>query len=195
MSAARPTDPVPRRILFYGVTGSGKSTAAVRLGERLRLPVTLVDEIGWLPDWVPRPLEEQIALIDAAVAPEGWVLDSAYSSWRDRVLPRVELIVGLDDPRWFSLQRLVRRTVRRVATREPTFQGNVETLRLQLSSNSIIRWHFASWKRKRRLMRAWEKDPDAPPVLLFRRARDLDRWIASLAPRADGTAGSESAGG
>ena len=32
------------RILVYGVTGSGKSTAALRIGEVTGLPVTLVDD-------------------------------------------------------------------------------------------------------------------------------------------------------
>lgn len=39
-----------RRILFYGVTGSGKSTAATRFGRARGLPVVLVDDaVGWLP--------------------------------------------------------------------------------------------------------------------------------------------------
>ncbi|WP_345750261.1 adenylate kinase [Microbacterium rhizophilus] len=180
MSAGDPTAPVPHRILLYGVTGSGKSTAALRIGERLGIPVTLADEIGWLPGWVNRPLAEQIALVDDVVAQEAWILDSAYSSWKDRVIPRVELIVGLDYPRWFSLQRLIRRTLRRIRTREEVFQGNVETWKVQLSRESIIRWHFASWARKRARMRAWAADPAAPPVLLFRRARDLERWVERL---------------
>lgn len=46
------------RILVYGLTGSGKSTVAVRIGEVTGLLVTLVDE---LPDcrtgspWTPTP--------------------------------------------------------------------------------------------------------------------------------------------
>ena len=45
---------------MHGVTGSGKSTAAVALGRALVLPVHLVDEeFGWLPGWVQRPAEEQ----------------------------------------------------------------------------------------------------------------------------------------
>ena len=39
----------PDRILVYGVTGSGKSTAALAIGARTGLPVTLVDELTWLP--------------------------------------------------------------------------------------------------------------------------------------------------
>ena len=30
----------PARILVYGVTGSGKSTGAIKIGERTGLPVT-----------------------------------------------------------------------------------------------------------------------------------------------------------
>lgn len=33
-----------QRILIHGVSGSGKSTAAIILGRVLRIPVTLVDE-------------------------------------------------------------------------------------------------------------------------------------------------------
>lgn len=39
-----------RRVLIHGATGSGKSTAAARIGRILDLPVHLADEeIGFLP--------------------------------------------------------------------------------------------------------------------------------------------------
>ncbi|GAA3645875.1 isopentenyl transferase family protein [Microbacterium marinilacus] len=175
--ATHAADVVPSRILLYGATGAGKTTAAVRLGEKLGLPVVLADEIGWLPQWVSRPVDEQIALVDDAVARDAWVFDSAYSSWRERVRPRADLIIGLDFPRWLSLLRVTRRAVRRVITREELFAGNRETWRQLLSRDSIVVWHFRSWRRKRRAMRAWAADATGPPVLLFRRPRDLERWI------------------
>src|SRR3954467_15292394 len=42
-----------RRILVYGVTGSGKSTAATRIAAVTGLPLHLADELTWLPGWVP----------------------------------------------------------------------------------------------------------------------------------------------
>ena len=84
----------PDRILLYGVTGSGKSTAALALGERTGLPVTLVDELTWLPGWVPVEQSRQREVIGEVVAGERWVLDSSYAAWLDLVLPRVDLVVG-----------------------------------------------------------------------------------------------------
>lgn len=173
-----------RRILVYGVTGSGKSTAATRIAAALGLPRHLADELTWEPGWTPVDPEEQRNRFAAIVAGDRWVLDTAYSAWSDLVLPRTELVVGLDFPRWLSLQRLLRRTAVRIVDRRPICNGNIETLRAAFSSDSILVWHARSFARKRRRMRAWYAAPDGPPVLLFTRSADLDRWIKGLSPAA-----------
>jgi adenylate kinase family enzyme len=171
---------LPDRVLLYGVTGSGKSTAALAIGARTGHPVTLVDELTWLPGWVPVEQSVQRELIGEIVAGERWLLDSSYGDWLSFVLPRVELVVGLDYPRWLSLSRLVRRTVSGAITREPRCNGNVETWRSMLSRESIIRWHFQSFERKRERMRAWAASSDGPEVLLFRHPRELEAWLATV---------------
>ena len=54
------------RILVYGVTGSGKSTAAQLIAARTLLPLTLADELTWAPDWVPVAEDEQRRLFARA---------------------------------------------------------------------------------------------------------------------------------
>ncbi|SDS29251.1 Adenylate kinase [Agrococcus carbonis] len=169
-----------RRILCIGVTGSGKSTLATALGARLGLPVTLVDELCWEPGWQQAPREEQDRRVLPILERDAWVLDTAYSGQAARALERADAIVALDYPRLVSLGRLLRRTARRIRTREPVCNGNVETLRLALARDSIIVWHFRSWRRKRRRMRAWHADASLPPVLLLARPSDTDALLASL---------------
>ncbi|MGH3361966.1 MAG: adenylate kinase [Nocardioides sp.] len=169
-----------RRILVYGVTGSGKSVAAAAIAERTGLPLTLVDELTWLPGWVPVDEGVQRARFAEIAAGDAWVLDTAYGAWLDVALRRAELVVGLDYPRWLSLQRLVRRTALRMIDRRPICNGNTESLRSTLSRDSIIAWHFRSFTRKRARMRAWAASSPGPDVLLFSRPRDLDAWLDGL---------------
>lgn len=169
-----------RRILVYGVTGAGKTTAATRLGARLGLPVHLADEeFGWLPGWVERPRPEQRALVEAVVAAEdAWIFDTAYSHWSDVVRARTDVVVALDYPRWLSFGRLLRRTAHRLVTRREMCNGNVETLAQTLSRNSILRWHVRSFARKRQRIRGWATASDGVKVFVARWPRDLERLLA-----------------
>ena len=169
-----------RRILVYGVTGSGKSTAAQHIAERTGLPLFLADGFCWEPGWTPVSEERQRERFEAATAGDAWVLDTAYGTSLDIAVPRAELIVALDYPRWFSLQRLVRRSVRRADTQQPICNGNTESWRRLASRDSILRWHFRSFARKRDRIREGAAAADGPPVLVLRRPRALEEFIATL---------------
>jgi adenylate kinase family enzyme len=168
-----------RRLMVYGVTGSGKTTAASRISAATGIPWTSVDDLTWEPGWVAVAEEEQQRRIADVCARDSWLLDTAYGSWIDIPLARVELILALDYPRWFSLQRLIRRSVARVFDKLPVCNGNVETWRQLLTVDSIIAWHFTSFRRKRKRIRAWEQ-AGRPRLIRFTRPRDLEAWIGSL---------------
>lgn len=169
-----------RRILVYGVTGSGKTTLAARLSASTGIGWHSVDDLTWEPGWVTVPEDEQRRRIAAICAQPSWILDTAYAAWLDIPLPRTELIVGLDYPRWFTFQRLLRRSLARVIDRHPVCNGNYETIRNTLAKDSILRWHAASYARKSERIRGWETDPTAPPVLRFTSARQTEAWLAGL---------------
>ncbi|MGH3303676.1 MAG: AAA family ATPase [Streptosporangiaceae bacterium] len=175
------------RVLVYGVTGSGKTTLARKVAEQTGVPWHSVDDLTWQPGWVGVPPAEQRRRIAAICAGERWILDSGYSSWLDVVLARADLIVALDYPRWRSLGRLIRRSLARAIDRRAICNGNTETVRLLLSRDSILRWHFRSFASKRARMRAWAADPAGPAVILLTSPAATRRWLASLQPRGTGS--------
>lgn len=172
----------PTRIMVYGVTGAGKSTLARVIAHRTGLPGVFIDDLTWQPGWVPVPPDEQRRIIGEVCGRDRWVIDHGYGAWIDLPLARVDLIVGLDYPRLLSLARLVRRCLTNLVTRRTLCNGNTESLGNLLGRDSIIWWHFTSFRRKRRRMRAWLVDPAAPAVVLFGRPRDATAWVESLAP-------------
>jgi adenylate kinase family enzyme len=170
-----------RRIVVYGVTGSGKSTLAEQISLATGIPWHPVDELTWRPGWVEVPKEEQRRLIQAICAEPEWILDAAYGSWLEIPLRRAEVVVALDYSRWFSLQRVVRRTLRRLVRHTPVCNGNYETLGRMLSPrDSIIGWHFRSFARKRSRMRTWAADPAGPAVLLLTSPRATRTFLAGF---------------
>lgn len=172
-------EPGPKRILVYGVTGSGKTTFARALAQKLDLPFHSVDELTWLPNWTERPLEEQIQIIAELCQTEEWVFDSAYGKWLNLPLDRVDLIIGLDYPRWLSLGRLIRRSIHRAATKTLICNGNIETWPKLLSRDSIIAWHFRSFKSKRTRMRTWADQNSGAKVILLRHPREAEALLSS----------------
>ncbi len=175
-----------RRVLVYGVTGSGKTTLAERLSAATSLPWHSVDDLTWDPGWVQVADDEQRRRISEICAGPEWILDTAYSRWRDIPLARAELIVALDYPRWVSLQRLIRRTAARSWHRTPICNGNSESLRIAFSRDSLVLWHFHSFARKRDRIRRWADQVEGPPVLRLTSPRQADEWLTSLGATAAG---------
>ena len=168
-----------RRILIYGVTGSGKTRLAARLSKTTGIPWHSVDDLTWLPGWQEVPLDQQVQKIRDICAREAWILDTAYAKWIDIPLANAELIVALDYPRWVSLIRLLRRTLARAVDGRPVCNGNRETWMQVLSKDSIIAWHFKSFARKRRRIRQWEEN--GLPIVRLRSPKEADSWHKGLA--------------
>src|ERR1700722_6307120 len=88
---------VVRRVAVIGSPGSGKSTVARRLGERLALPVVHLDQLFWRPGWVESSMEEFRELHAAVIGRDAWVVDGNYESGDQQArLARADAIVVLD---------------------------------------------------------------------------------------------------
>jgi adenylate kinase family enzyme len=154
---------------------------ASRLAEHTGLPWHPVDDLTWEPGWVPVPEAEQRRRIQEICAADRWILDTAYGQWLDVPLARAELIVGLDYPRLLSLSRLVRRSIMRALDHRLVCNGNTETFRQLFARDSLVVWHFRSFKRKRARMQAWEADRSGPETVRLASPRAAERWLNTFA--------------
>jgi len=168
-----------KRILIYGVTGSGKTTMAKHLSKQLDLPYIDVDSLTWEPNWVEVPLDIQEQRIRDICARDGWILDSAYGKWVNLPLDRVELVIGLDYSRMRVFSQLLRRTLRRAIKREPVCNGNVEQFSKMFSKDSILLWQHVSFHRKRERIHRWAAEGKFE-VKVLKRPIDFDLWLVEL---------------
>ncbi len=176
MVAGRIGKELPKRILVYGVTGSGKTTMATWLSEKTGIPWTEIDPLMWNPGWELIPVDQQRERIAEICASDEWILDAAYGPWLDIPLERVQLIIGLDFSRSRSFWQLLKRTIARAIDKKEVCNQNVETFKGMFSRQSILFWHFKSFGNKRRRMRQWYSSPTNFGVVLFKKPISPERW-------------------
>ncbi len=182
MRASDPRTPLPNRIWIVGPAGSGKSTLAKRLGRALRLPVAMIDELHWLPNWESRPDAELHASIENVARLPAWVIEGNYRRFRARQRHRIDLLIWLDLPLVYVLMRLLRRSLRRSLRGESCCNGNRESLRrLFLHRDSVVLYMLSTWSSHRR---AYRQDAARLSHLRLRSARDVERFVQSIAARA-----------
>ena len=174
-----------RRIVVVGNTGSGKTTLAGELAQRLALRHVELDALYWRPDWVAAPLEEFRTAVQKALKVDGWVVDGNYSKVRQVVWPQADTVVWLD----YSLSRIMWqlwwRTWRRWAKRELLWGTNRERLWHQfLSRDSLFLWALQTYRRRRREYPRLLCQPQYHHLTLVRLRSPLQtrRWLERVAP-------------
>lgn len=164
------------RVWIVGGSGSGKSTLARAVAARLGVAAVHLDDLHFLPGWVERPDADMLADLAPLLTGPRFVVDGNYSRFRRQFAERVDLFVWLDFPLPLAFARLVRRTGRRLLTREPCCNGNVEGWRQTFASRDSILWWCLTTHRRRR--RELAIDLAARPHVRLRSPRAVRAWLA-----------------
>lgn len=171
------------RISIIGTAGSGKTTLARRLAERLGLPHLELDAVFHQPGWTPLPDQEFTRTVADFVAQDRWVVCGKYAQVRPIVFGRADTIVCLDHDRLRQTLRVAGRTARRAARREVLWNGNRESWKalwvFQPGEDSIVRWAWDDIPRARALFDQVDAEwgPRGVDVVRLRGWRAIDRWL------------------
>lgn len=186
LSANDPLPLLPRRVLIAGVTGSGKTTLARRIGALWGLRHIEIDGLFHGPNWTPRP--QFLDDVRSFAAEDRWITEWQYGGkGTHRILgPRAQLVIWLDYPYRVVRNRLLRRTLMRRLLRTRLWNGNVEKpLWRRLGDEpeaNILRWQTHTLhKWGERMPQIAEEFPHLAIVRL-RTPREAERWLRTNSP-------------
>lgn len=177
--------------MVMGGPGNGKTTLARTLADRLGLAHIELDSLFHVTGFGSATDDEfRAGLVERmAEAPQGWVTCGNYISMcADLHVREADTIVWLDQDRRLVTWRVVKRTVRRAATREPLFGNDLREpwsnfLRWDPEHN-IIRWAWVHQPRyKIKLNRHIARPAWAHlDVHHLRTPHEVDEFLAGVEP-------------
>ena len=178
-----------RRVVLIGTSGCGKTTLARQLAQRLNVPHIELDALHWQPNWTETPRDRlvekaRLALDAADGASDGWTLCGHYGKVADLTWSRADTVIWLDYSMTVTFMRVLRRTLLRCWRQEKLWNGNRESLRLQLfDRDSLFLWVINTWRIRRRDTPRLLRDPRFAHlrVLRFRSPGQLEQWLAGQA--------------
>ncbi len=149
------------KVNVIGTSGSGKSTFAKRLAQKLNTPRLEMDAIFWGKDWYWPSDEEFFANLEARLAVSAWVLDGNYTrtipvKWRE-----VDTLIWID----FSFKRTLFQAIKRAVTRASKRQelwpntGNRESFKKLFSKDSIVLWTLKTYRKNKTKYVAIKNNP------------------------------------
>ena len=173
-----------RRVTVVGSSGSGKTTMATRLAERLGVPLVELDALNWGPNWTPAEPTVLVERVREATAGDAWVCDGNYSTRAQPIiLERADTVVWLDLPLRTCLVQMLRRTRRRIRSREELWAGNRESWRdAFIGRDALFWWLLTHYRRNRRHYETQLASPHYAHlrVLRFRSSQEADAWLAGV---------------
>ena len=139
---------IGRRIIVRGPTGSGKTTLASQVAERIDVPLIGLDSTFWQSRWAAKPMDELRADVYAAIQThkDAWVCDGNYHQTRTVTLPEADTVIWLRLPFRVAAWRLLERTIRLSRNREVLWGTKRESWRKSfLNRKSILLWLATHW--------------------------------------------------
>ncbi|AWT49114.1 adenylate kinase [Psychrobacter sp. YP14] len=150
-----------KKLNVLGTSGSGKSTFAKALADKLDCSYVEMDGLFWLDNWQHVDDQTFIKNIEKALDKPAFVLDGNYSrtipiKWKD-----IDTVIWLNYSFPLVLFRAFRRAIFRTISRKKLWgTNNVENLTRLFSKKSIIWWTITTHHKNRKKVRQLINKPE-----------------------------------
>jgi adenylate kinase family enzyme len=165
-----------------GTSGSGKTTVARNIANKLQMRHIELDAINWQPGWTELPKDKFRERVIKEIEHGDWTIDGNYRAVRDVIWDKVDTIVWLDIPFWPVFLRIVWRTVKRIVTREKLWNNNVEGFDALFGKYGMPMWVVKTHKKRKEEYPLLLANPDLSHINIkrFKSLKEVNEWIESL---------------
>jgi adenylate kinase family enzyme len=162
-----------KKILVMGRQGSGKSTFAKKLGEKLGIEVIHLDNHFHKNGWERVTKDEWRTIQAKLVSKKEWIIDGTYLSSIKPRLETADTVIFLDLPAWVSIYRAFKR-----------YMKNKGKVRSDLKDGMHEKIDFRFIKKittfsKRNVLAKVKEYPNVKTYIL-QNSKEVDKFIHNL---------------
>lgn len=172
------------RVNVVGLSGSGKSTVARRLGKAMQVKYVEMDRLFRGPNWTEPTKEEFRNRVAKAISGDSWILDGNYHSKTfDLKWERATSIVWVNTPFVRNIRQSISRAIKRAWSQEELWPGtgNRETFRKSFfSRQSIVLWAFNNYKKVQERYSSIRENPSWHHIrfIELRSRKDIEDFLS-----------------
>lgn len=136
-----------KKIIIIGTTGSGKSTFATKLAEKLNYPYIQLDKLFWKANWRWSSDEEFFQKIHDEIDRDSWIVDGNYTRTQAITWTNADTVIWIDLPFWLTFYQCFTRSLKRALLKTELWPntGNKESFTRMFSKDSILLWLFKTY--------------------------------------------------
>ena len=164
------------RIMIIGCPGSGKTTLALALKEKLGLPLVHLDQLWWTGNWENVTREEFDSRLATAVNLDQWIIDGNFSRTIEMRLQRCDTIIYLDFDRWACLWGVICRVLRNYGKHRPDMGGNCP----ERFDTEFLKWIWNYNKENRTRNYTWVAQAKHAKSILLKNRKEVKQFLESL---------------
>ncbi len=149
-----------KKIAIIGNCGSGKTSLAFQLQEKLKLPLYHLDQYAWRPHWERVDFEQFSEAHSELCKKEEWILEGLYTNLLYQRISHADVVIFLDMPRFFCVWNVLKRAVLNFGKVIP---GNPENCKQRIFSFKFLdflKWVWNFNKRHRQAILCLLNDPE-----------------------------------
>lgn len=164
-----------KRIMIFGIPGSGKSTFSLYLSDLLNLPVEHLDKSFFVENWIERDYEDFLRIQENFVNKDSWIIDGNATRSLEIRFKRADVALYFRFNRLLCLWRLFKRRINKNSRIFDRAEGCSEQIRWKL-----IRYLWGFNKRvEKSILHLKEKYPHVQFYEL-RNNQDLEKFMKNL---------------
>jgi adenylate kinase family enzyme len=164
-----------KRIVIFGLPGSGKSTFAHRLGKILNIPVHHLDRLFFVAKWEARKTEEFLALKENVLKEDSWIIEGNSIKTLERRFAKADVAIYFCLPRYLCLWRVFKRRFFPDRELADTPTGCAKSARWIL-----LKYLWTFDKEKRASIEELKQKYPHVQFYLFRKPKDAETFLESV---------------